>query len=90
MAAERKLRNANLSLDKLDDAVTSQTPNIECDVKEEMVINVKNLKSNTLYHPPLLFTNSHLNNSAFYFFFILYIRHDVKQEMDIKFNAIYP
>jgi hypothetical protein len=49
MAAERKLRNANISLEKLNDAVTSQTPNIHCDIKQEMVTNVKNLKSNTLY-----------------------------------------
>ena len=48
MAAEKKLKNANLSLDKLDNAVTSQTPNIEHEVKEEMVTNVKNLKSNVL------------------------------------------
>ena len=44
MAAERKLRNANISLEKLNDAVTSQTPNIHCDIKQEMVTNVKNLK----------------------------------------------
>lgn len=44
MAAEKKLRDANLSLHKLDNAVTSQTPNIEHEVKQEMVINVKNLK----------------------------------------------
>lgn len=44
MAAEKKLRNANSSLDKLDIAVTSQTPNIECDVKQEMITNVKDLK----------------------------------------------
>ena len=85
MAAEKKLRNANSSLDKLDIAVTSQTPNIECDVKQEMITNVKDLKSNTLYHPPLLFTNSFLNNSAFYF-----IRHNVKQDMNVKFNVMYP
>ena len=46
MAAERKLRDANISLDQLDNAVMSQTPNIEHQVKEEMKTNVKNLKRN--------------------------------------------
>ncbi|KAL5009366.1 hypothetical protein ScPMuIL_014947 [Solemya velum] len=42
--AERRLKNAENSLCKLDQAVEYQTPNIEVDVKEEMVVNVKNLK----------------------------------------------
>lgn len=45
LAAERKLNEAEHSLHKLDHAVTTQTPNIEQDVKDEMVVNVKKLKS---------------------------------------------
>lgn len=44
MAAEKKLRDANISLDQLDNAVRCQTPNIEHQVKEEMKTSVKNLK----------------------------------------------
>ncbi|CAC5418898.1 unnamed protein product [Mytilus coruscus] len=44
MAAEKKLRDANISLDRLDTAVSLQTPNINHEIKEEMKTNVKNLK----------------------------------------------
>ncbi|XP_060081660.1 pleckstrin homology domain-containing family D member 1-like [Ylistrum balloti] len=42
--AERKLKDADNSLQKLSCAVVSQTPHIEQDVKEEMVVNVNKLK----------------------------------------------
>ena len=44
MDAEKKLRDAQESLMKLGVAVESQTPNIQEDVKEEMVVNVGKLK----------------------------------------------
>ena len=48
MDAEKKLREAESSVYKLDNAVTLQTPNIEQDVKDEMVVNVNHLKSKDL------------------------------------------
>ncbi|XP_076464793.1 uncharacterized protein LOC143296648 [Babylonia areolata] len=45
MSAEERLREAERSLTKLDNAVQTQTPNIEDDVREEMTTSVKKLKS---------------------------------------------
>ncbi|KAL3873386.1 hypothetical protein ACJMK2_036514, partial [Sinanodonta woodiana] len=42
--AERRLKEAEISLGKLSDAVENETPNIQQDVKDEMVVNVKKLK----------------------------------------------
>ncbi|XP_033736322.1 pleckstrin homology domain-containing family D member 1-like [Pecten maximus] len=42
--AERKLKDADNSLQKLSCAVVSQTPHIEQEVKEQMVVNVNKLK----------------------------------------------
>lgn len=43
--AEKRLRNAELSVANLDRAVLHETPNIEEKVKEEMIVDVKKLKS---------------------------------------------
>ncbi|XP_045186959.1 pleckstrin homology domain-containing family D member 1-like isoform X2 [Mercenaria mercenaria] len=45
MEAEKRLKNAEKSLHKLHHAVENETPNIETDVKEEMVVNVNKLKA---------------------------------------------
>ncbi|XP_064600557.1 pleckstrin homology domain-containing family D member 1-like [Liolophura sinensis] len=42
--AEKRLRNAELSVANLDRAVLHETPNIEEKVKEEMIVDVKRLK----------------------------------------------
>ncbi|XP_060582913.1 pleckstrin homology domain-containing family D member 1-like isoform X2 [Ruditapes philippinarum] len=45
MEAERRLKNAESSLHKLHHAVENETPNIESEVKQEMVVNVNKLKA---------------------------------------------
>jgi len=44
MDAERRLREAENSLHHLGNQVENETPNIETDVKEQMVVNVNKLK----------------------------------------------
>ncbi|KAL4239159.1 PH domain [Mactra antiquata] len=44
MEAERRLNEAESSLHKLGHAVENETPNIESEVKEQMVVNVNKLK----------------------------------------------
>ena len=48
MDAERRLKNAETSLHKLHHAVENETPNIESEVKQEMVVNVNKLKGENL------------------------------------------
>lgn len=44
MEAERRLQEAERSLHRLGHAVENETPNIQVEVKEQMVVNVNKLK----------------------------------------------
>lgn len=51
MDAERRLQEAEKSLHRLGHAVENETPNIETEVKQQMVVNVNKLKGiHTLLH----------------------------------------